>query len=92
MRTCHACKKELSVAKIGRRDVCEACGADLHCCWNCGLYDRSVSRQCREPVAEPVGEKDKCNFCDYFIFAEKPVSDARGAEDARRALNDLFKK
>jgi hypothetical protein len=45
-------------------------------------------------VAELVKEKGKSNFCDYFVFMES--SDSRspdaGAETARRALDDLFKK
>ncbi len=95
MKRCHACKKELSLGReIGRRDECPFCSADLHCCRNCAFYDRSAPKQCREPLAELVREKDKANYCDYFRFAEKTGS--HPAEDdaagARKALTDLFKK
>jgi hypothetical protein len=94
MKTCHACKKELSVdLKVGRKDACTFCGADLRCCLNCVFFDRAASKQCRETVAELVREKEKANFCDYFVFAENRIaaSDA-GSALARKALDDLFKK
>jgi hypothetical protein len=45
-------------------------------------------------MAELVKEKEKANYCDYFVIAgargpgpSRPVPDA-----ARKALDDLFKK
>jgi hypothetical protein len=94
MRICHACKKEISRdVKVGRRDVCPSCGADLRCCFNCRFYDRSVAKQCRETVTELVREKGKANYCEYFAYAENrtPAADA-GTGQARKALDDLFKE
>lgn len=94
MRTCHACKKEISdELKVGRSDECPSCGADLRCCLNCLFYDRTVSKQCRETVTELVREKGKSNFCEYFSYAEKraPAADG-GVAQTRKALDDLFKK
>jgi hypothetical protein len=92
VKTCHACKKDPSIGRsVGRRDACPFCGADLHCCLNCKFYDPSVSKRCREPAAMLVKEKTKANFCDFFMFAE--AKSARSdATDARRMLDDLFKK
>jgi hypothetical protein len=93
MKTCHACKKEISGdLKVGRKDECPSCGTDLRCCLNCVFYDRSVSKQCRETVTELVREKEKANFCEYFVFRENRsgVTDA-GSALARKALDDLFK-
>lgn len=95
MKTCHACKRELSIEKkIGRRGECVFCGADLHCCLNCTFYNRSAAKQCREPVAEAVREKEKANFCGYFVFKESGAREASdsAAEQARKTLGDLFKK
>ncbi len=95
MKICHACKRTLEIGKdIGRRDECPFCSADLHCCLNCRFYDRTAPKQCKEPMAELVKEKEKSNFCDYFVFAESDASGNSGcmAEHARAALNDLFKK
>lgn len=95
MNHCHACKKQLDPGReIGRRDECPHCRADLHCCLNCRFYDRSAPKQCREPQAELVRDKDKANFCDYFSFADAPAgtSVASSAESTRKALEDLFRK
>ena len=92
MKICHACKKELVHGRtIGRRDVCPGCGADLTCCLNCSFHDRAASKQCREPMAELVKDKERANFCDYFVFAETSGA-AVDADRAKRALNELFKK
>lgn len=95
MKACHACRKELSLGReVGRTDECPHCRADLRCCLNCKFYDRSAPKQCREPIAELVREKDKANYCDLFVFSEtgtagSPVPDT---EITRKALDDLFKK
>ena len=94
MRICHACKKEIAgELKTGRREACLSCGADLRCCLNCLFYDLAVSKHCRETVADLVREKAKANFCDYFVFVEGRIAapDA-GSAQARKALDDLFKK
>jgi len=92
VKSCHSCKKELALQRsVGRRDACPSCGADLHCCLNCRFYDRTASKQCREPAAELVKEKARANFCDYFAFAETRGVTSDSAE-ARRALDDLFRK
>lgn len=94
MRNCHACRKEFPrELKIGRKDACPSCGADLRCCLNCTFHDRSAPKQCKEPVAELVKEKTKANFCDYFAFAEsRPAAAGTQTEEARKALDSLFKK
>jgi hypothetical protein len=43
-------------------------------------------------MAELQREKAKANFCDYFSFAETGPAAATGADDARAALDSLFKK
>jgi len=94
MKTCHVCKNELVQGRIGRRDVCPRCRADLSCCLNCSFHDRTASRQCREPMAELVKDKERANFCDYFAFAEmsKAEGTADDADRAKKALDELFKK
>jgi hypothetical protein len=40
-----------------------------------------------------VREKEKANFCDYFVFAKNRIAAAdAGSIRARTALDDLFKK
>jgi hypothetical protein len=96
MKFCHACKKDLALGReIGRRDECPFCHADLRCCLNCKFFDRSASKQCREPIAELVREKERANFCDLFSFADRTTGAAPALDRpdaARKALDDLFKK
>lgn len=95
MKYCQSCKKELSLGReVGRRDECPHCRRDLRVCLNCAFHDRSAPKQCREPMAELVREKDKANFCDYFRFADRVAapSGTGSAEQAHKALDDLFRK
>jgi hypothetical protein len=94
MRSCHRCNKGIAgELKVGRRDACPSCGADLRCCLNCLFRDPAVSKQCRETAAELVREKAKANFCDYFVFVEGRIAAAdAGSAQTRKSLDDLFKK
>jgi hypothetical protein len=95
MKACHACKRELILEReIGRKQDCPFCHADLRCCLNCKFFDRSAPKQCREPVAELVREKDKANFCDHFVYSETGTAGSPDPdrEKAKKALDDLFKK
>jgi len=75
----------------GRGDVCVFCGADLKVCLNCAFHDTAANNECREPMAEPVKDKDRSNFCDYFQF--RAVASADGpAADPMEKLRGLFKK
>ncbi len=79
--------------RVGRRDSCSKCGADLHTCRNCTHHDRSAYNECREPQAERVLEKERSNLCDYFNPRSGAAPD-RGASktDYIKGLDDLFKK
>lgn len=94
MRRCHACHKEIQIeGKIGRREPCPHCGADLHCCLNCRFYDEHAHNQCREPLAEWVPAKDRANLCDYFEFMEARTQIGPSDRDRAEALwQELFKK
>lgn len=87
---------ELSPAqRLGAREACPRCDADLHACRNCQFYDPSKNNQCAEPQAEWVRDKEAGNYCDYF--QPNPVLRARagraspGAEDAKERFGSLFK-
>lgn len=93
---CSACGqgRELkSGDRIGFRDECESCGADLHCCRNCVHHDPSAYNECREPNAEWVSDRERANRCEYFSPAEGgPVAGCGKRESARDALDSLFRK
>lgn len=57
----------------------------------CRHYDTGKAKQCREPVAEPVLDKTRANFCDWFQPG-RGAPDARQSdgEKARASLDALF--
>lgn len=93
MASCFSCGKELEITeRVGRQETCPQCGADFHCCRNCRFYDTTAYNECHEPVAERVLEKEKANFCDYFELSEGRPEDSEPTEDAKKKLEELFKK
>ncbi|HPL62167.1 MAG: hypothetical protein PHG91_04405 [Syntrophales bacterium] len=92
MKVCHACRKEITDLFTGRRDACPACGRDLRCCLNCVFFAQGFSNNCREPQAERVADKEKSNFCDFFRFRDSSPAGEKPGSDARKKLEDLFKK
>lgn len=90
--TCHRCGRVIDrIERIGRRDACLGCGAELRCCRNCRFYDPGSHNQCREPQAERQVEKERANFCEYFSVGATGGVAAAGAE-ARSTLEALFRR
>ena len=93
---CFACGSGVELAtgeRIGFRETCAHCSADLHVCRNCAHHDPTAYNECREPGAERVGDRERANRCDWFRprdGAEPSAGDERAR--ARAALDDLFKK
>ena len=58
----------------------------------CRNFDGSVPRQCREDGAEDVSDKERANFCDWFVPSDTAFDPGRKAEadQARQALDALF--
>jgi hypothetical protein len=76
---------------VGRAEYCRACRAEIHACRMCRFYDLSKARQCAEPVAEPVQDKTRANFCGYFEpVAGRFKAASPTAGSARAALDALF--
>lgn len=93
---CFACNATIDLAageRVGFRDECPACGADLHVCCNCSFHDRSAYNECRESSAERVSVRDRANRCDYFTPGEATGGAAAKAPTiAKASLESLFKK
>jgi hypothetical protein len=88
---CGASLNELT-PPIERRDECPACHAQLYVCRFCEFYDPRVAKQCREPVADEVKDKERANFCGYFKpnpHAYVPA-DTAAANKAKAQLDALF--
>ena len=79
------------------QSACEQCGTDLRCCRNCRHWDVRMNNECRETEADPVAEKTRRNFCEFFDYSRLPFSAASAAPkdraaQARAKLEALFKK
>lgn len=89
--------------RVGRRDTCPECGAELRSCRQCALRDPTAYNQCAEPQAEGVLEKDRANFCEYYTprpanrvptedKGRPGVAGPKADQSARANLEALFRK
>ncbi len=94
MRICYFCGEAIEGLKEIRRDeVCPSCQNDLHCCLACKFYDEGYQNKCRESSAEWVSDREKNNFCEYFVWQPlTPSPKLRDREESRAKLEALFKK
>ena len=91
---CFRCGESLAELSLplSRRDQCPSCSADVHVCKMCVHFDKRITRQCREDGAEDVTEKERPNFCDWFV-PNPNAFDAAGKSEsdaAQKALDALF--
>ncbi len=95
-RVCHACGSTgVPDDPVPREATCERCGADLRSCRNCRHWDPRYNNECTETMAEPVPDKQRRNFCEYFYYSPAPFTGAKGpdrAVEARAKLEALFRK
>lgn len=97
---CGLCKKEITTDKFfSRKSTCPACGGDLRICLNCKFFSESSHNKCLEPKAEFQRTRDRANFCDFFVFRQNHAASSKAGcasenakEEARKKLDDLFKK
>jgi ribosomal protein L40E len=77
---------------LSRQDQCPFCSVYLHVCMMCESFDPNVSNQCREDDAEPVHEKERANFCEWFRPGTDVFDAHRAAQEDRskEALSALF--
>lgn len=94
MKRCHRCESDWVSDKKepGPKDICPECSAYLHCCLNCRYYAPSLHNECQIGTTEWVGDKEGCNFCDEFEFAEAELMVGRDgqAHEAREAFDKFF--
>ena len=94
---CIFCGKKVKISgPVSRQDTCPHCDQDLRCCKQCNFFDPSAYNECREVSAERVLDKERANFCDFFMpsGAKRVASTGyrRTQQDAKAALDALFKK
>ena len=88
---CGASLQEIPLP-FSRYAKCKSCQADLHVCRMCEFYDRTVSKMCREPIAEEVKDKQRANFCGYLQPSPRAhtFSDQSAADTSKSELESLF--
>jgi hypothetical protein len=93
MKKCNRCSTPWTGygAQPRAREVCENCGAYLHCCYNCHHFDRQNSI-CKLPHTSFVGIRDSLNYCEEFQMLD---SRRRAVEDrvsrAKSTWEELFR-
>jgi hypothetical protein len=95
MRACFFCGQGVAEGeRIYRSSSCAACGKDLKICRNCRFYSAGAHWDCLESIQDPVNDKERANFCEFFQFRETrgPGSSpsAEGKKKARDELRKLF--
>jgi hypothetical protein len=56
----------------------------------CRFFDPRKANQCAEPVADPVQNKERANFCGYFEPAAGRYQPPTAVADPRAQLDALF--
>ncbi len=91
---CFRCGASLATLSLplSRRDECPECSASLHVCRMCRHFDVAAVNQCREDDAEEVRDKERVNFCEWFVPTENAFDAGAKAEAdrAKRSLEALF--
>jgi hypothetical protein len=94
MFVCQHCGASIALSEPVPRDAeCSGCGRDLRACIQCRHYDPALNNSCRETEAEPVMEKARRSFCEFFSFApgQRPQAGDSGRQaQARAKLEALF--
>jgi hypothetical protein len=92
---CAFCNKKIRTrGKVSRQDVCPHCHRDLRCCKQCKYYDQSAYNECKEVAAERIVDKERANFCDFFMLkgSQGGGGSFNRTKEAKEALEALFKK
>ncbi len=96
MRVCYFCKARIDdKIQIYRNSECPNCGKDLKICYNCKYYSKGAHWDCLETIGEPVREKDRANFCEYFRFKEVSEPSRTGlgqATDKKKKAEERIRK
>jgi hypothetical protein len=92
-RHCHHCGWEWTFpGQPGRGEQCSVCRQDLRVCLNCVSYDPRAAHQCRDRRAEPVADKDRGTFCEYFEFVKRRFTTGPGDSSRESTARDQWRK
>jgi hypothetical protein len=87
---CYRCGASLASLSLpfSRYDECPSCANYLRVCRMCAFYDPHVPKKCTEDDAEEIPQKERLNFCEWFVPGEN-VFDGKAATEEARAKNSL---
>jgi len=88
--TCWQCGQQLRERDYAREALCPGCARPTHVCRNCRHYSTAAADACREPMADPVADKQRANFCGYFEAGSPQASGQTDTDALRKAAEDLF--
>ena len=95
---CWNCGKSTELdGRVMKGDYCPNCRADQRCCRGCRHFDPRARWQCREPIDNPIADKEKANFCDWFQVRQavqqggQILREMDNKEARKKAFDDLFK-
>ena len=93
MPICVNCGSSVEGA-VYRNTLCSACGKELHTCRNCRHYAPGKPYDCAESIGEPIPDKTRANFCDFFqinLKSDNGGGDSSGkSSSAKDAFDALF--
>ncbi len=88
----HCGAEESFSSTIPRHASCTSCHRDLRSCLHCQYFDERLANQCKESQAERVVEKEKANFCGYFVPHGERLNLVGNDSSASKEWEQLFKK
>jgi len=88
---CWHCGQSLQEPDYARQASCPNCDKPTHVCRNCRFYRQGAPGDCTEPVADPVSDKMRANFCGYFEARQGHSSSQPDPDDLLQRAEDLFK-
>lgn len=86
---CWKCGRDIGMPVISRFTVCEFCGADLHCCKQCKFYSQNSHFDCKENIIDPISEKEKSNFCEFFVKSDIHIF-SEDTNKTKKSFSKLF--
>jgi hypothetical protein len=93
MKACHFCGRQVPEGeRVYRSSSCAGCGRDLKICLNCRFYSAGAHWDCLESIHDPVADKERANFCEFFQFRDsKPEARAADRDKPAKARDDFRK-
>lgn len=89
---CYYCGKPIDEV-ITRSSLCSSCRKEVRVCLNCKSYKKDAHWDCIEDIPEQVTDKDRANFCDFFVYTDKIDKEKQGKnQKAKNDAKDNFLK